>query len=270
MLDRLKNRPRIFGTFSLNYVRRQARLLSEVFASTEMLTRFRQGEHLPEGYGFGFDERVVEFPWLLAQRPHGVVLDAGSTLNHVHVLDAVQPQIDDLTIVTLAPEPHAFPERGISYLYADLRALPLADSTFDATVSLSTLEHVGMDNSLYADGAERRAEDPDQALEQALHQIKRVTSSDGRLLISVPYGQPEDLGWLRQFDAAGIERLIELSGAHSSEVTIFNHTVAGWQHSSLEEAAGASYHMVDRDRPAAAADGAVAARAVACLELRMS
>lgn len=269
MLNRLKNRPRIFGVFSLNYVRRQERLLSGVFSSTDALSRFESGGRLPHGYGKGFDERVVEFPWLLSRAMRGSVLDAGSTLNHAHVLDAVLPEIAALTIVTLAPEPHAFPERGVSYVFADLRSLPFADSVFDSVVSLSTLEHVGMDNSLYATGAEERAEDPDREMATALNEIRRVTSAGGRLLITVPYGRPEDLGWLRQFDAPGIDRLIELSGGEATEVTVFHHGVEGWQHSTLEEAADASYHMIDRKRPTAAPDGAVAARAVACLDLRL-
>ena len=36
-----------------------------------------------------------------------------------------------LTIVTLAPEPTAHTSLGVSYLYGDLRALPLRDDWFD-------------------------------------------------------------------------------------------------------------------------------------------
>jgi SAM-dependent methyltransferase len=269
MLNRLKNRPKIFGVFSLNYVRQQERLLSGIFSSTDDLARFGHGKRLSRGYGKGFDERVVEFPWLVSRAIRGSMLDAGSTLNHSHVLDAVLPKVADLTIVTLAPEPRAFPERGVSYSFADLRSLPFRDSIFETTVSISTLEHIGMDNSLYATGAGGRAEDPDLELAAALREIQRVTVAGGRLLITVPYGRPEDLGWLRQFDAPGIDKLIELSGAEIAEMTIFLHGVKGWQHSTLSEAADASYHMIDRDRPAAAPDGAVAARAVVCLDLRL-
>ena len=224
---------------------------------------------MPDGYGKGFDERVVEFPWLLSKAIGGSLLDAGSTLNHAHILDVVLPEVNDLSIVTLAPEPRAFPERGVSYAFADLRSLPFRDSIFDTTVSISTLEHIGMDNSIYATDAGERAEDPDFELGKALEEIRRVTDSGGRLLITVPYGRSEDLGWLRQFDAAGIDRLISLSGGEVSELTIFLYGTDGWHSSNLDEAAEATYHMIDRDRPAAAPDGAVAARAVACLDLRL-
>jgi SAM-dependent methyltransferase len=269
MLKRLRNRPRIFGIFSLNYVRRQKNLLTGVLSSPEAMQRFREGGELPEGYGRGFDERVVEYPWVLSRPLTGNVLDAGSTFNFPHVLDAVQSEADELTIVTLAPEPRSFPDRGVSYVYADLRDLPLRDALFDAVVSISTLEHVGMDNSLYATGAEERAADPEGELDAALAEIRRVAKPGGRLLITVPYGAPEDLGWLRQFDAAGIEGLIRRSGGEAIETTVFLYSREGWRRSTLEEAATAGYHMVDRDRPAPGDDGAVAARAVACLDLRL-
>lgn len=89
------------------------------------------------------------------------------------------------------------------------------------------------------------------------------------MLITVPYGQPEDLGWLRQFDAPGLDRLVALSRGEPTETTIFQYTPEGWRHSSRERAAGASYHMIDRKSPAAGPDGAIAARAVACLDIRL-
>ena len=73
------------------------------------------------------------------------MLDAGSTLNHAHILQRLRPAMDKLHIVTLAPEERAFPELDVSYLFADLRDLPLSDDVYDQVVSISTLEHVGLD-----------------------------------------------------------------------------------------------------------------------------
>ena len=55
----------------------------------KMLDCFRQGELLPHGYGIGIDERCVEYPWLIAQLDDGpgILLDAGSVLNHDFLLD---------------------------------------------------------------------------------------------------------------------------------------------------------------------------------------
>ena len=44
----------------------------------------KPGTVLPEGYGFRLDERVIEYPWVLARLPQdpGAMLDAGSALNY--------------------------------------------------------------------------------------------------------------------------------------------------------------------------------------------
>lgn len=105
----------------------------------------------------------MEFPWILAQELGGRVLDAGSALNHGHVLDRVLVDVNALHIVTLAPEELAFTERRVSYVYADLRDLPYRDGYFTTVVSLSILEHVGMDNAIF--GVETpRADDPEREM----------------------------------------------------------------------------------------------------------
>ena len=224
---------------------------------------FAAGRPLPPDYGVGFDERVVEYPWLFAQQIGGQVLDAGSTLNHAHVLDRLLPSVGGLHIVTLAPEDNAFTERGISYLYADLRELPLRDGLYDTIVSISTLEHVGMDNSTYGD-TQGRSDDADRELLRALAELRRVARPGARLLVTVPYGRREDRGWFRQFDAGGIAELVDDLGVAGASVTVYAYAASGWQLSSLEEAAEMSYYD-GPDPPAPAADGAVAARAVACI-----
>ena len=163
---------------------------------------------LPRGFGIGLDERVVEYPWLLSQAPRGRTLDAGSTLNHAHVLDRVRPLVDELHIVTLAPEAQSFPERGVSYVYADLRRLPYRDAYFDTVVSLSTLEHVGKDNSRYGARAAsairtRSSAAPSRSCAGCSH-----PGDDARL---GPVGRREDHGWFRQLDQEDVERLAALA-----------------------------------------------------------
>jgi SAM-dependent methyltransferase len=228
-----------------------------------MLAAVRDGGALPAGYAIKLDERVVEFPWLLSMAPAGTVLDAGSTLNHAHVLDAFLPAIDALHIATLEPELRSFPERRVSYAYCDLRALPYRDELFDTLVSSSTLEHVGMDNERYG-VAVARAEDPDAELRRALAEFRRVLRPGGRMLLTVPYGVAEDHGWMRQFDRAGVEALVRLAGARDTRVAVFAYGPQGWAASDLEAASQARFRDDARDT---VADGAAAARAVACLAL---
>ena len=89
---------------------------------------FARSARLPSGYGVGFDERVVEYPWLLPRVPGGKILDAGSALNHAHVLERFLPCLDELHIVTLGPESFTFEDPGVTYAYGDLRDLPYPDA----------------------------------------------------------------------------------------------------------------------------------------------
>ena len=246
-----------------DYTQRQAEFVSYVLDSGDLLGRFARGRRLPRGYGVGLDERVVEYPWALAQGPAGRALDAGSTLNHPHVLDRFQPRVAELHIVTLAPEPASFPERGISYVYEDLRALSYGDDRFDTVLSISTLEHVGMETALY--GVESaRAADPNGELHSAVSELVRVVAPGGMLLVTVPYGAPEDHGWFRQLDASGVRDLVSSVRGVAGSVAVYQYSANGWQISDLERAAGSRYHDHRRE-PGPASDYAAAARAVACI-----
>ncbi len=234
-------------------------LIASLLDSKEWRAIFASGRQLPAGLGFGFDERVVEYPWLFSRGLSGRVLDAGSVLNHRHVVERLLPAIDDLSIVTLAPEPVSLTSLGISYLYGDLRNLPLRDDWFDEIVCLSTLEHVGMDNSSYGTFAPR-ADDPRKEAGQALRELLRVMRPGGRIHLSVPFGRREDHGWLRQLDRDDLDDLLKRAGVERHEEVVFGHTDRGWRRINP----GLAEEMVYNQGPGRAEDGAVAARAVWC------
>jgi SAM-dependent methyltransferase len=254
--------PPVVEPRTLAYDSTHRALVSSLIESEDWLRLFAGGERLPPGLGAGFDERVVEYPWLFSRGLSGKVLDAGSVLNHRHVVESLLPAVEDLTIVTLAPEPVAFTGLGVSYLYADLRRLPFRDGWFDEVVCLSTLEHVGMDNAIYGVRAPR-AEEPQAEAAAALRELLRVVRPGGRVHLSVPYGRREDHGWLRQFDHEDVVKLLVGSGAGRHEEAVFRYTSRGWLRSTSRRAARARYNPTDEK----ARDGAVAARAVSCVTL---
>lgn len=234
-------------------IRGQRRLVIQEIGPGNVLDRLVGREPLPPGYGVSANERVVEIPWLLAQHLGGRVLDAGSALNHPEFLDLIQPRVRELHIVTLAYEGVAHVDRGISYLFSDLRQLPYADGYFDTVVSISTLEHVGMDNVGYGADA-HRADDPAKEMDLAIRELVRVLRPNGVLLVTVPYGRREDHGSFRQLDRSEIERLVAAAGGEA-EIFVYRYTNTGWLASDLEDAADARY------RPGFAAE------AVACIRI---
>lgn len=249
-----------------DYYPRHRALVEAALSEPAMMSLFERGRRLPAGYGAGWDERVVEFPWLVVQRLGGRVLDAGSTLNHPHIVEPCLEAAESLTITTRTPEPTVFTDKGVSYVYADLRELPFRDDWFDTVVCASTIEHVGMDARIYGLD-EPRSQDPAAEQRRALEELVRVLRPGGRLLLTVPFGRAEDHGWLVQFDAKRLDDLIGGVAPAHRETTIYSYGEEGWQLSSPAEAADASYRDVHED-PEPAADGAMAARAVACVSLR--
>ncbi len=233
---------------------------------------------MPQRLGRGLDERLIELPWVLAQLPEGGgrVLDAGSSLNHPWMLDRPQLAGKRLHVVTLAPEPQFFVKPGVSYVFEDLRALPFADSLYDFVISVSTIEHIGCDNSYYVGGkASNDARLEDFTL--AVAEMRRVLKPGGQLLLTVPYGVYEFHGAFQQFDRRRLSSAEEAFGpaSHFSE-QFFRCTKDGWQQVHDEDCSDCAYVawvaelMRTRQWPASPAlepDLAAAARAVACVKL---
>jgi len=201
------------------------------------------------------------------------VLDAGSTLNYRQLLD--QPIWHDkrLHIVTFAPEHQAFWDRGISYLYEDLRDLPMRDATYDLVICISTLEHVGMDNREFTgrpEHAERCARDHLRALVE----LRRVLRPGGTLLATVPFGRFQDLGTARVFDQELVDELVDAFAPATVACWYYRYSDHGWQTAPSEDCSASEYvpwiALPPERRPPTfpvQPDGAVAARAVACLQL---
>jgi SAM-dependent methyltransferase len=247
------------------YLERHTGFLTSMLDAPEAVDLFRRRAQLPDGYGIGLDERVVEYPWALSHAPFGRLLDAGSVLNHEHVLDRFQPRADDVHVLTLEPEEHAFTERRVSYVYSDLRELPYRDGQFDTVMCISTVEHIGMDNRMYGSAAGREA-DPRRQVWAALAELRRVLRPGGTALVTVPFGRREDHTWLRQLDSAEVRELIAAFGPAHAELVVYRYTADGWQLSDAGAADDASYRDYTRD-PSPVDDLAAAARAVACMRL---
>lgn len=250
-----------------SYLRGRGRLVGKALECEGLIAALAADRRLPRGYGYGFDERAIEYPWLLASGAAGRTLDAGSILNHSYVLPHFLPRLDPLTIFTLAPEPESFPELGVSYVYGDMRELPFVDDWFDTVVSFSTLEHIGMDNVHYG-GTGDVMSNPQEQMKIALGELRRVTKPGGRILITVPYGKSTNMGWSRQLGESEVDDMIETLRPAESKLAVYAYDQDGWNLSDPAGASAAEYHDFTKEARWPA-DKAAAARAVACLDLRI-
>ncbi|RKQ92887.1 glycosyltransferase involved in cell wall biosynthesis [Solirubrobacter pauli] len=246
------------------YNEAHAAFVARELEDADLAETLRSGGALPERFGRGFDERVVEFPWVGSQQLSGRVLDAGSALNHAHVLQRLRPRMDDLHVVTLEPEPESFPKLHISYLYADLRDLPMRDGSYDHAVSISTFEHIGLDNAYYGSDV-AKASDPQAECVRALTEVRRVLTPGGSLYLTVPIGKGERFEWVRTLTPDELDELIAGFGSADATVRYFRHD-GGWRTASREEVADARYRDHFSSGPPGP-DRVVAAEAVACVHL---
>jgi len=195
------------------------------------------------------DERPIEIPWCLARYDgEARVLDAGyafaepAYLAGLVALDAREVVGVDLVEATVP---------GLRSVVADLRELPFHAGSFDLALCISTLEHVGLDNTVYGLAAEQ----DEAAQERTLLELHRVLAPRGRLLVTVPTGEDEDLGWQVQWRPKAWIELFEHAGFLVYEDELYELGDDGWR--STTDVRGARY-----------GDRGPGASAVLCAELR--
>jgi SAM-dependent methyltransferase len=170
----------------------------------------------------GTDERVVEIPWVLSRlRTTGRVLEVGYAFAEpAYVAGLLRADVEVVGVDLAARDVGA-----MQSVRADVRALPFPDRSFDQALLVSTLEHIGADNTVY--GLE--AESDDGARLAALRELARVLERDGSLLVTVPLGEPTDHGWFRQEDERGWTSLFARAGLFVEELEAYELGADGWR-----------------------------------------
>jgi SAM-dependent methyltransferase len=182
----------------------------------------------------GTDERVVEIPWVLSRlRTTGRVLEVGYAYAEPAYLAGLLRSGVDLVGVDLATRDVG----QVETVEADVRDLPFPDRSFDQVLLVSTLEHVGADNTVY--GLE--AESDEGAREAALRELGRILVRDGSLLVTVPLGEPGDHGWFRQEDERGWTSLFARAGLFLEELEAYELGADGWRAAPSFDPAGVRY-----------------------------
>ncbi len=230
---------------------------------------FARTGSLPSGFGFRLDERIVEYPWFFSLLPEspGKLLDAGSILNHEVVIGHPKLKNKDVFISTLAPEENCFWQDRISYVFDDLRRSCFREDFFDWIACISTLEHVGMDNTRFYCRTDLGQADGRQDVHlDAIRDFHRILRPGGTLFLTVPFGKAKNHGWFQVFDQGMADQVIHAFAPRKAEETVYRYRPDGWTVSDREEAKDATFFDI-RERKDYDPDFAAGSRAVICLKL---
>ena len=253
--------------WTLGYSEHKKKLLYDVLRDQGLLECFRQNKVLPSQYGFRIDERVIEYPWVLSRLgvTKRLLLDAGSVLNYQYILDLPVLKCRTIVIYNLSPQ-NVVKRRNICYICGDLRHTSLDSQCFDEIVCISTLEHVGMNNTfLYSRDPNLNEFKPDD-YQDVVKEFRRLLKPSGRLFITVPYGRFENLGWLQQFDQKRIENIIKVFGGSVDSEAYYKYFADGWQLTDMDTCVNCSYFDI-HNRADYETDYVAAARAIVCIEM---
>lgn len=260
--------------WSRGYSEYHTQELIKILNNEDLLQIFKQSKQLSKKYAFRLDERLIEYPWILSRLPkeHCRVLDAGSTFNFDYIITNPIISNKDLFIVTLAPESQCFWKRNVSYVFSDLRDNPFKDGYFDIVVCISTLEHIGMDNTFYTGNKQFHESKPNTFVE-AVKEFNRVLKPKGNLYITVPYGKHTNYGFFRSFDADLVQQVVETFTGALDEINYYQYLESGWTLSEESECSTCEYFDINQSKyfnkqstKDYDADYAAAARAVVCMK----
>jgi len=188
-----------------------------------------------QGFGINTSERIIEVPWALSLFAHEKrVLEVGYSnaepeylnglLNlhceELHGVDIVYKEVD-----------------GIIKKQADIRNTGFPDNYFDMILCISTIEHVGRNNSVYTESNDPIDSSGDF---KAVVEMKRILNKGGKLIITVPFGKFVDYGWFIHYDEQRWSSLKHELGASliKEDYFIYRH---GWFTSTKEELKHVAY-----------------------------
>ena len=158
------------------------------------------------------DERIIEIPWVINElrKLKGNLLDAGSTLNFNYLLEKLIKKFN-IYIVTLYPEKNNYNNFGVSYIYEDFVNLSFKNNFFDVITCISTIEHVGFDNSIYINNKKINKKDLNFKKKHliVLKKLVDVLKPGGKMFLTIPYGKKGIYKNLQQFDKNSLNNLLK-------------------------------------------------------------
>ena len=197
-------------------------------------------------------ERSVEIPWVLSKyRGEQRVLEVG----YAHVEDRYVESLRHLGIPLLAGLDLApgRPELADDFarVIGDARSPLFKPESLDLVLMISTIEHIGRDNTRYGVSLDRAPED-DRPDIRAAQRVWEWLVPGGRMLLTVPFGRYEDHGWLINYDAEYLDSLIEGSGLSVLSETYCEHR-GGWVECARDDVRYRGYQSLNAPHAGAVA-----------------
>jgi hypothetical protein len=186
----------------------QARILDSAYFARRnplvqsLIERIRSGEPLASVLrgipARQYDERLLEYPvfadWLLSHKIGSDILDVGCVLNNRLVSNLLGERCGAVWFCNPSVE-QVWPLTNPTFYHvADLTKAFASGPRFPLVTCLSTIEHIGYDNSQYGGDQPGQFTDPrPETLADACRSLIALTAPSGALLITVPYGFAEAL-----------------------------------------------------------------------------
>lgn len=214
--------------------------------------------------GFGTTERFVEIPWCLNRRGGANrVLDIGyANADNSYLQGLANLQIPELYGFDLAPVKHisvTLPDGSVKPLLTpvqgDIRQTSFSDNFFDLIYCISTIEHIGMDNTGYRPASQDTRSTCGDF--ETFKELCRIAKVGGRLLLTVPFGKYQNHGWFQQYDMDRLMRLCTSTDFEIVEAHFFGYQ-NGWNEVHAYTLKDVGYQS----------NGAVNAAGLACIELK--
>ncbi len=166
--------------------------------------------------------RIVEIPYVLNQLHHVAhggerILQVGDVLSKEMALDHYEVELVDLGAESVS-------KPGLKVHKVDIRDVSLPQSYFDIAISISTLEHIGLQGPSFPDGDKL-----------AIDIINQALKPGGLFLLTVPFGKSAVRQTFRVYDGNRINAILG-DYFNIEEEAFFVWRGLKWRRTSREDA----------------------------------